>query len=66
MREGDIMHPYWDYKRVMSMVALVLGVIGTMFIMWMFVSTVDVSIHNFNNPEEIGNWNIYKICWDKN
>ena len=60
------MHPYWDYKRVMNMVALVLGTIGTMFIMWMFVSTIDVSIHNFNNSEKIGNWNIYKICWDKN
>lgn len=56
------MRPYWDYKRIMNLVSLSIGTIGAVFMIWIMISTIDVSIHNFNNPEKIGNWNMYRVC----
>lgn len=54
------------YKKVMNIVSLSVGMIGTIFIAWIMISTMDVAIHNFNTPSRIGNWNMYCVCLSLN
>lgn len=40
---------------------LVLAMIAIMGFVWFCASVADVNVHNFNDPKQIGSWNIFKI-----
>lgn len=46
----------------MNVISLSIGMIGTIFMVWIMISTIDVAIHNFNAPTKIGSWNMYTVC----
>ena len=54
----------WHTKRMRLYTArfgLVLAMIATIWFVWLGMSIVDVNVHNYNDPQHIGSWNIFKI-----
>ena len=49
-----------EYVKTMNRISLVMGAVGAMIIIYMAISTIDVIIHNFNDAENIANWNLFK------
>jgi hypothetical protein len=49
-----------ERTKILNRIALVMGTMGFMLMMWIAVSTIDVAAHNFNDSEHIGQWNLFK------
>lgn len=54
----------WRSKRMRLYKArfgLVFAMIATMLVVWFCLSFVDVNVHSLNDPQNEGNWNLFKI-----
>ncbi len=53
----------WHSRRIKlyrARLVLVLAMIASMWFTWFCASVVDVDIHNFDHPEQIATWNMFK------
>ena len=54
----------WRSKRMRlykARLGLVFAMVATMLVMWFCASVVDVNVHSLNDPQNEGDWNLFKI-----